>query len=605
MNKDRMKVTKCIVKLVLGIFLILLLSCSKKEDSAEAVIGDSKKGKDTTKSQIDSYQSFLDKIDSSMISLLPSGTYGFMLFLNTDGIAKKQKEYWEKDLDPEVKELISASMSGFEAMLADIGVLEGRSVEDIYEMESAQFVAESIIDDVSSNQDEDTDPVTNSESKPSGKTSTHAGFIASLNLSNLHEKAESIAESLRKNASPAQLIKKESPAIIEFSEQGALIPAFKYLGLKDSYIVSASSMEIIEEVFSPKTKPRPDVFSDAEFSALAKKLPDLEQSVIFGGLKGDGKKSLPFAMGMQFPFEDMVDGSNENLHEEGKNLLIAFNQSFASSYAAQFRMKISDNVMSFLKMGHDKDESKSDELAKTIVTDSTIFSLDLSSYLTKALFSESKEQIMNMDPRLQILVEQLEKISVTINSIEQQRFLPVPSISFMLEAKNTEQVLPVLKEVIKDSLQANGMVPPGASWVPEGENGSTILTALGEEITIIFNEQFIGIGSSRPELKLLLGESTESSSAVLDISKVFSLNLKSTSVKDISLFFLNFKTLSQSLEKVFAMSGAFGAKNEVKKGEFNPEVLSKALAAIGVAGGRVYVEEEELVVNVKADRLIP
>jgi hypothetical protein len=570
--------------------LVCLAACSRKEDT-ETQKHTKASGKDSVQDPVAEYNNFLSAIDGSVISMLPARTYGFLLFLNTDDVARKQKEYWEKDLSPEIKELINSSLSGFESILEDSGLLGDKKVEEIYTMESAQFISAGAPTGTDEEKAAQAD-------KP--EEAGHAGFITRLKLENLQDKGKEVAEAVSAKGTPAKVVQEGPVCILEFEDQGVIVPAFRYLGLKDSYIVSASSKEVIEEVFSADTDSWAAIFTDPEFIEIASKLSSLDKSVIFGGLKGQPSTALPFAFGM---YQDGFDpgASLKNGNDSSEEMLVAFNQSFDDSYAAELRVKTSDAIKQLLGTGDSEHEKKSLNVSKDKVPSDTILSLEMSSLFTGRVLSEMKEQIVIFEPRLSGVLPDIGQISLFLSAVDQQRLLPVPAISFLLDVKNRDSVQSAVKEIIKSSLQENSMVPPGADWISEGDNVHTILTALGEEVSIISSETQLAISSSKDIAKTLMSDVVSSSASAVSVSGLY----PATGEKgiDIGTLYINFLTLTQAMDKVFAMSGAFGAKPQMPAGEFNPELFVKALSSVGLAGSRVYLDASDvLVVKVRTKR---
>ncbi len=569
------------------IFLLFLLfifsgACSKKEDASS----EKKSVKLSGSAPETVFDDFLSAIDGSVVSMLPKRTYGFLLFLNTDGVARKQKEYWEKSLPDEIKERIDSSLSGFESILEEAGLLNGKKVSDVYTMESAQFIsrAESVHSesDVQSENDED-----------------HAGFITRLKLENLGSKAKEIADAVSKKGTPVKVIQSGELSVLEFEDKGAIIPAFRYLGLKDSYIVSASSKEVIEEVFLERQGKLPEIFSDREFISLAGKLEYLKKSVIFGGLKGAPETAFPFAFGMH---QEAFGGGllkQESDKSSSEEVLMAFNQSFESTYGAELRVKASEKIRKFLKSEDQEGTLTSSVKRRETIPQNTILSLELSELFTEKLLQENRDIILNYEPRLLSILSDVSSIGFFLSAVDTQRLLPVPAISFLLEVENKERVLEALKEIVKTALQSNSMVPPGADWIAMSDDTSTILTALGEEVSIISRgDATLAVTSSRDIVQMLLSPSASGTVPLVSLKKLFSA--ESGAKTDLGSLFINFSTLTKALDKVFAMSGAFGAQTDISSTEFSPELFIKALSAVGISGARIYLDgEEEMVVNVK------
>lgn len=568
-------------------------ACSKKDEASK----DQSKVSDVKDAEVtaSAFSQYVNSLDGSVIKMLPADTYGFLLFLNTDGVAAKQKEYWEKDLPQEVKSLIDSSLSGFESILNEAGLLKGKKAEDIYTMESAQFISRLKGSSLEKGSGSTQDEVHDLEEE------SHAGFITRLKLENLQDKAKEIASAVSNKGTPAEVVKEGAFSILEFKDQGAIIPAFRYLGLKDSFMVSASSKEIIETVFEEKRGGLPAIFRDQEFVDLAGQLRALPKSVIFGGLKGAPDKAIPLAFGMSdASFNAATDVASGN-----DEVLIAFNQTFDSTYAAETRMKISENLKKYLSLDSvagSAEVSGLKSVKKDKMPSNTIVSLDLSKFFSERLIAQSKEKLLEIEPRLVGIINEIQRLGLSISAVEQQRLLPVPAISFLFEVKNQQVVSDAIKDMVKNSLQSSSMVPPGANWIAEGEDTSTILTALGEEISVISKDQTVILSSAKDMAKLLLSSSVPDSVSSVPLNKLFP-EIDSSDT-DMGVLFINFKSLSQALEKVFAMSGAFGAKPQLPTGDFNPEVFIKALSSVGLSGARVYLDSNEvLVVDVRTERL--
>lgn len=587
--------------------LFFCIACSKKEETNSDVSHEKGMAVDV-KEITDPYVLGVQDLSSTIARFLPEGTYGFVLFLNKDNLATRQKEYWQKDLPENVKEIIDQSTAGLEKMLDQVGLLEGRTTEEVYEMESAQFLVH--LDDKSSEEESEEELVEASEASSGFSKVDQSGFITKLKINDLQLKVKEISDALTKSGSPSKVIKEGDTAIIEFSESYFFLSGFKYLALKDSLIVFGSSVSLIDEIFESENKPLPPIFLDSEFKKLAEKLPNLSSSVIFAGYKGTLSSLKESMAGMPIPLPGDAPGNkktdtNDSL-DESKPFLIAFNQSFDNFYKLQLRVKSSEDIFGFTPSTIEGNQ-KSFALAKSKLPANTIFDLEFSNALTDALKLHLKNQLGDSEQKIKDFAELLNTIGLSLSTTEGQKsFLPLPSILLRLDVSDHDKALPLFESLLHDQLLLSGMIPPNAPLVKEGEDLKSILTAFGEEIIISRSNSSILVGTSRDQIKTsITSNATANDQSLLDITPYLpdSEISKGSVGTFIWSLFLNFKTLNSALEKVFTMSAVFGQEARTKSAGVQIADLGKALSALGAMGAKAYVEDDVYVLTLHTKKM--
>lgn len=569
--------------LISGLFL-LLFSCSKKDDvdSASSNLKESTSASQKKSASLN-FEDYIKSLESPIIKMLPESTYGFLLFLNTDNIANEQKKYWEKDLSEEVKGQIDSSLLGFETVLKDAGLLDGKNLSDIYSMESAQFVSRAQI-------------VRDANNSNFSNHEDNSGFITKLELDSLNEKVDNIAKAVTKNGTPAKVIKKGDCSIIEFEDKGAIVPSFRFLGLLNSYLISASSVDVINEICSADNQSIPSIFTDSALVELGSKLKSLNKSVILAGLKGSPSNAIPFAFGLSD--SNKADAISESdLPEE---VLLVFNQSFDKSYGAELRVKVSENIVDMLSL-NTLSSSNIKISDRNKLPSNTLLSLDLSNSFTQALIQKHGQKIISYEPSIFSILPDIKSISFALSSIDAPRLLPIPALTLIFNVNDTESFVSALKDLVKNLLQSNSMIPPSADWLTASDKSHSILTALGEEISISSKDTFVSIGTTKEISKLFLEKSLPETTPSISLNDIFS-NSSERSFELVRLF-INFTTLSDTASKVLSMNTAFGGSEPSHSDMMSPTTLINLLSSVGIAGADMHlIGKDELVVSVNTDR---
>ncbi|HMO17151.1 MAG TPA: hypothetical protein PKA63_03675 [Oligoflexia bacterium] len=633
------------LSLLFAVLVFTISACTKKDEN-ESSESNTAKNKISDSKTADPYEVFLSGLEkNSLAGMLPAGTFGFVIFMNQNNTAKKQKDYWENDLPADVRDLVKQTMAGLEKILDEAGVLEGKKIDEVYEMESAQFVAE-----LSSDNSASTD-----SKKP--KNEIGSGFIARFKIEKLENKAKDIAGSLSRSGYPAtvlDIMANDSPyknisskgvSVIEFSQDSSFLSGFRYLALKGGHVVFASSPALIVELSSIEgSNGLPGIFRDPQFRETAERLSHLDTSVIFGGAKGSlNTEEVGFPL--QIPGATAVipgspdssagSGIDTQLHDffirpsagadavTDKPMILAFNQSFDGHYRAEFRSRLSGDLLdshlgSLLSTttNGQTSSSKSEEKSSDSIPSNGILLVDFPPQATSAILTESEPLLMMVDPAFSELVPLVKGLALTVSATEgQQSFLPFPALGIRVELSDVLKGRKLLEELILRQLESASLIPPATTWAKDTDETKSLLTALGEQLTIVSAKKagdsgIVALSSSRDQAKYLAGDikslkpdMTENQLALRDFIPQISHSQISRSVKneksddavviDVLKLFLNFKAMNTALEKVFTMSAIFGEDVSAKhpSGSMDPKNLGKTLSAIGASGIRIYIEK--------------